>query len=285
MTLGFLREPGDIVTEILMTRQTGASSIVLLEGPTDRKLWSAFVDATVCELIATGGKQTLLHALRRVAIQNIPGCTGIVDDDHDTLQSIVHAIVGLHTTDCCDIEMVLIKTPALDRVLHEFADPPKLQRFTSVSTSSIRDALLQRASIFGALRLMARQEQWSVSLKNITPARFVSESTWTVDSHGIEQAILPLIPNYTLQTLRARIGVLQQLDLWKLCAGSDCLDILRIGLANTIGSNRSVGRDQLASMLRISVTRQDLKQTNVYQSIEAWSNSRWRCFPVGTQER
>jgi hypothetical protein len=90
------------------------------------------------------------------------GILGVVDDDYDVLCDVASATPHVVHTDAPDLEVIMIRTAALERLLQEAGEPTRIAMFEAQHGLSTRDALLARAALFGRLRLLSRQNQWNV---------------------------------------------------------------------------------------------------------------------------
>ena len=86
-------------------------------------------------------------------------------------------------TDAHDLECLLCRSSALDKVLAEHGDAAKIQRFEHAGID-VRTALLERALVFGRLRWAARARP-AIALHGMAARRFVDEDTWTVDGERL----------------------------------------------------------------------------------------------------
>ena len=61
-----------------------------------------------------------------------------MDADFDLLDEIPVSSLNVMRGDCHDLEALLVRSPALDRVLREFGSAGKMQRFVSKAGRDIR---------------------------------------------------------------------------------------------------------------------------------------------------
>lgn len=157
MTLIDYKDAGVVATEVIMTRQLHAGSFLILEGEDDHKFWSPRVAPGHCELVIGNGKPNVEGALVRLDKGRFRGALGVVDDDFDGLAGRLRPSPNLIGTDTHDLECMLIRSPALERVLAEFAAPAKIRELEARQGHSVRDALLERGLEFGRLRWVAQR--------------------------------------------------------------------------------------------------------------------------------
>jgi hypothetical protein len=116
------KSPAEIENEVRMQRQLHAGSFLVVEGDDDHRFWSSRVATCCCELVIGDGKPNVLGALERLDRTAIDGVLGIVDDDFDALEGRVLPSPNLVVTETHDLECLLLRSPALNRVLAELGD-------------------------------------------------------------------------------------------------------------------------------------------------------------------
>ena len=177
---------------------------------------------------------------------------------------------NLLTTDAHDLECLLCRSSALDKVLAEYGNRSKIERFEDEAGADVRTSLLERALVFGRLRWAAVRSRPVISLRGLTVARFVDEDSWAVASEESICKILLESPDDALALTR-RIDELPEADPWYVVRGHDMVEILRIGLRRTLGDIRpNVGVKDIGRMLRAMMTPNDLQSTKLWASMRAW---------------
>lgn len=267
------KNPGIIVTEVIMTRQASDCSFLIVEGGDDVRFWEARRHSD-CELIEGEGKLNVMQSVHRLDVRRVGGVLGIVDEDYDGLLGKSLKSSNLVAVSPHDLECLLCQTPALDTVLAEFGERSKIEAF-KVNAGDIRTALLERALAFGQLRWAARACGLNIDEKEIRVPRFLDEETWTVDRGGlVHTAAAGLEPG-----LEDCVGRLPANQPWRLVTGHDVLDVLRIGLKGVLGNLRPrVGVREIARVLRAAG---QLEGTTVLEEIRSWegANRPYRVLP------
>ena len=145
-----------------MKRQLRRGSFLVIEGPDDLRFWQSRVAPAHCELITGDGKQNVEGALVRLDQRGFAGVLGIVDDDFDALVERPLPSFNLLATDAHDLECVLLRSSALERLLAEYGDPAKIRRFEDAQDCTVRTALIERGLVFGRLRWLALRCGWDL---------------------------------------------------------------------------------------------------------------------------
>ena len=182
------KDPGSIAAEIKMMRMVHDGAFLVVEGLNDLRFWRPRRHDT-CELVDGEGKSNVVGAVHRLDAENIPGVLGIVDDDFDSLMGISLTSRNLVATDAHDLECLLCRSPALNKVLAEFGIAQKIQEFEEAAGIDVRGGLLERTMVFGRLRWAARCHDLDIDSGAIRVPRFIDIDTWTVDDDELTRAV------------------------------------------------------------------------------------------------
>ena len=266
------KTPDTLVAEIRMHSMSHCGSFLIVEGKDDERFWRSRRHAS-CELVDGEGKPNVVGGIQRLDATSFAGVLGIVDSDYDTLNGISIKSKNLLATDAHDLECLLCRSSALDKVLAEYGSRPKIERFENEADADVRTGLLERALIFGRLRWAAVRCDPVISLRKFRVPQFVNENTWVVDHEELLRAALPVSPDDALAMTR-RIGELPEADPWYVVHGRDMVEILRIGLRYTLGDiPASVGVKEIGKALRLAMTPGDLQATKLWADMRTWETS------------
>lgn len=263
------KTPAVLANELVMQRQVHPGAFLLLEGRDDVRFWRPRCYGH-CELLDGEGKQNVAGALQRLDEQGFQGALGLVDSDYDTFMSSKPLSVNLVATDAHDLECVLCRSKALDAVLAEHGDASKIRRFEDRAGTDVRQALLDRALVFGRVRLAATLWRDAEAIRQVHVPRFVDETHWRVAADDL----LTIVANASArdrQTWQDRTDELLHEDPWFVVRGHDMLEILRIGLRRVLGDLPvKDGVRAIASGLRLAMARECLEATGLWEGIRAW---------------
>ena len=257
-----------------MTLAPGGA-VLVVEGDDDMRFWAPRKHAD-CYLVDGEGKANVVQGICQLDESGHRGALGLVDRDYDPLDDELPS-ANLVATDAHDLECLLCRSTALDRLLAEYGDTAKVERFEDRTGHDVRTGLLQRALPFGRLRWIAIRAGLYFDLP---VARFTDEREWALD----ESMLLAAAQSQVEQTvpLSERIMALPQADPWYIVHGKDLLEILRLGLRRALGSlPATVGTAQLAQSLRLAMPGPDLQATGMWQDMRAWEtrNSPYAVLP------
>ena len=274
MTLNAYKDSGVIETEIIMMRQLHTGSFLIIEGEDDHKFWTSRIASGHCELIIGNGKPNVEGALERLDRRSFQGALGIVDDDFDSLQGRQRSSLNLIMTDAHDLECMLLRSTALERVLAEFGNRKKIQDFERIYDCTVRDALLERGLEFGRLRWLVLRKGWNIPFSHLKPQRFMNQASWNVCINRLHAETIALILSEDITDLNTELESLPSADPWSLCQGHDLVSILRIGLLKVLGNLKvSKGVNDIASMLRSAFDDQELQSSHLGTAIHCWEKA------------
>jgi len=264
----------DVANQISMCRSSFKGAYVIVEGNTDIRLYRKFL-AEGGEIISANSRSNVTRAVEECRRRKDPKVIGIVDRDMDDLigRSVKAPVFA---TDGRDMESMLIRSPALDAVLAEYADPERLAKFEG-SFSDIRTAIRDAASPIGALMLLSYRKGMGLSFKDLDHSMFVSRSNLHTNVLKMVDEVLSLstMRAYSRDSLVAMVkdAVASTSDGWQLTRGHDAVSVLVIALRNIIGSYnaRSVGSNSLSGSLRIAYGMDLFSETSLYRESAAYA--------------
>lgn len=267
----------DIANEVRMRRTRWRGAFFLVEGSTDTLLYGRFVHRE--SIVVANGKEQVIQCLRILVTERFPGIAGIVDRDMWLLgEGEAPAIDGLLCTDGRDLESMMLRGGALDRLFETIGSAEKLQTIEAKGDSP-EDVLLRAASELGYLRWLCERDRSMPRLRfqELTFSRFTDVKTLAID----RAAMLRTISNHSQQPIdldlvQKAIEALRDLTqqrghtLWDICSGHDLVELLGIGLRSLFGSCQQNELKSLDRMLVLSYQDEWFRQTSLYADMQAW---------------
>ena len=265
------KTPGILAAEIEMHRLAHAGAFLVVEGRDDLRFWRRWRHS-YCELVDGEGKKNVINGVRRLDSRGVRGVLGVVDSDYDTFRGEDLPSANLVATDAHDLECVLCRSQALEAVLAEHGDPSKIRRFEDGTGLAVRQSLLNRALVFGRVRLAATLWDDTRVMPELRVPRFLDEETWIVDGAALMDAVVAR-SGRDRETWRNRVASFASADPWFVARGHDMVEILRIGLRKVLGNmGATVGRDDIARDLRLAVSREYLEATGLWAGVRTWQD-------------
>lgn len=258
-----------------MRRTQHKGAFLIVEGDTDARFYRQIIDGAACQIVIAHNRHNAVHALAILEKDSFAGVLAIVDADFSVLEGQTPGSPNLLLTDGHDLEAMLIRSPALEKLLGEFGSADKIAAFEKTHTT-IREKLLELAKPIGYLRWLSLREGIHLRFEDLQFGKFIAEKTFSID----EKKLLETIKNHSqrhdidVASLKEQLRSLQkpEHDLWHVCCGHDLICILSIGLRKVIGSHKAddVKPERLEISLRLAFERAFFFKTALYQAICIW---------------
>ena len=266
----------DICNQISMERSVFRGTFLVVEGVTDERLFEKFIDKGEVRIIEAHSKDNVRHAVKDMAnIRRDSRVIGIVDPDLDRLRGR-KVKPPLFYTDCRDMEMMVIRSNALQDVLDEYGDPELVAKFTE-TVGPVRDALISASYPLGLLMYVSQTEGLNLSFKDLDFDRFVNPRTLTLNAGSMVETVIFNSKNCRV----SRKALLNRLDReaqeledqWEAARGHDTVNILLIALKKNFGSfnSRGLNEGELGGALRLAFSDQCFVKTDLYRNTEEWA--------------
>jgi hypothetical protein len=266
-----LLTPNDYANELRMRRSSHQGTFLIVEGTSDAKLYRQLTDANHCELVIARNRNMAIAILKILQEPSVPGVIAIVDKDFDELNGLLPDIPNLFFTDTHDLETMLLRSPALEKMIVEFGSKEKLEKFSK----DVREALLVAGCTIGYLRWISLKDSLHFKFEGISFSDFIDK-----DLIINELALIKEVKNKS-QRPSLDINDLQQRlkqqkdpshDRWHVCCGHDLMNILSVGLRKTIGTNNptDITVEILERDLRLSYEQVYFQTTELYAAIGIW---------------
>lgn len=268
----------DIANEIRMTRSSHQGCFLIVEGSTDKKAYSHFINSEDCKIIPAHNKENAIGAIKILEDDEFLAALAIVDADFWRLE---HKKISLNVflTDGHDLEVMMIKSPALDKVLMEFGSSEKIARFIRKHKTDVRQKLLDLGRTIGYLRWVSLQHNLNLKFEGLKFKKFINERELSFNRRAflktvINHSRMPHIREDELQQMMDELTSSTH-DPYDVCCGHDLVYILSLGLTKALGSEKAqdVRPEQLEKILRVAYESAYFLTTDLYQSLKAWQIS------------
>ncbi|HAG84438.1 MAG TPA: hypothetical protein DCL61_25610 [Cyanobacteria bacterium UBA12227] len=264
---------------IRLRRSSFSGAFLLVEGRSDKIFYERFVDKVACEVVTVSGKPS--SKLRVIAVLEIlekssfQGILAIVDADFDRLETSAHNSANLLRTDTHDLETMLLKSFALDKVIAEFGSEEKITKFGR----DVRTALLEAGASVGYLLWISKCDGLNLTFEGITFSKFIDEQTLQIDELGLIQEVKNKSQAFSLKNEDLQQRLISQKsnnhDPWQVCCGHNLVEILSLGLRKAIASTKAadVEPSSLERNLRLAYEEAYFRKTQLYLDIRAWERN------------
>ena len=158
-----------------------ACAFLLVEGSTDKHIYQWMMVKNACQIMVAGGKENAVKVLTILEEEGILGVLAIVDADFMVLEEEQSSSPNLLLTDTHDLEMMIINSLALEKVLDEFGSAVKIKDLVNKCKKDIRSLLLACAMPIGYLRWISLRENLSLKFEDLKFEKFINKDDLTID--------------------------------------------------------------------------------------------------------
>jgi len=151
-------------------------AFLLVEGSTDERVYKHFIGEDKCQIIVTHSKDNAIKALVILEKDKLLGVLAIVDADFMVLEEMQPSSQNLLLTDMHDLELMIINSPALEKVLVELGSTEKISKLEKTYKKDIRSLLLESAMPIGYLRWVSLREKLSLKFETLKLDRFIDKA-------------------------------------------------------------------------------------------------------------
>jgi Protein of unknown function (DUF4435) len=266
-------------------RSTFSGTFLLVEGRSDKIFYSNFIDNVLCRFLVTDGKDNAMKTLNSLEKSGYTGVLAIVDADFDRLEISPPQSPNLLRTDTHDLETMILKSPALDKLLAIYCSDDKLKEFGR----NVRAALLEAGMSIGYFLWLSKSENLNLTFDGIKFKEFIDDKTLQIN----ELKLINEVKNKSQPTAKAvlsdPIDIQKRIaakkkddhDPWQVCRGHDLVEILSIGLRKAWGSNDAIDvvprsnerKSTLESQLSLAYEAAYFLKTQLHQEILTWESS------------
>lgn len=270
--------PNFIANQIRLLRdrsQYTGYSFLIVEGDTDARVWKNLVDSTKCRVENAYNKKNVVTVLNILEQGNFAGVLAVVDADFDILEGTVSVSQNLLFTDTHDLETMLLKSPALDKVLLEHGSEDKIKGFAK----DIRQTLLESAKVIGYLRWASLKFDYCLKFEDLAFKKFVDERTLILN----QSELIKTVKNNSQKLGLDEPEIIVKMDslktdtqdIWYICCGHDMICILSIALCKALGScnSKQVEPNVLEINLRLAYESAHFRLTKLYIAIQTWEQT------------
>ncbi|WP_341736411.1 DUF4435 domain-containing protein [Microcoleus sp. CAWBG640] len=260
---------------LLRTQSQYTGSILIVEGDTDARVWKNLVHSTKCRVEIAHNKDNAVKVLNILEQGNFVGVLAIVDADFNILEGTVSVSQNLLFTDTHDLETMLLKSPALEKVLAEHGSEDKIKLFAK----DIRQTLLESAKVIGYLRWASLKFDYCLKFEGLEFKKFVDEKTLALNESKLIKTLKDKSQKLGLddREIQQKMDSLKTntQDIWYICCGHDMIAILSIALCKALGScnSKQVEPNVLEINLRLAYESAHFRLTKLYIAIQTWEQT------------
>lgn len=268
--------PDSIANEIRMTRGQHKGAFLLVEGSTDALLFEKLTNEN-CKVLFSNGKDNAIRIMEILESSKFSGVLAIVDSDFWFLDNITPQSPNILVTDGHDLEIMMIFSDALEKVLAEFGSSRSIKNLGM----NVRDLLIKLALPLGILRMLSASTRKNLEL-NFREMQYMKFLDFDKKNVYLMQMVTEIIMNTRGSNLNAKSIVSDINDqieralsvVEHVCNGHDMIEILVLGLNKMFSNFRSkelnLTSDSLRSIFRLSYDQKCFSKTNLHSYIKEW---------------
>lgn len=282
-------DSNDLASEARMARSLDPRTVLVVEGATDARFFERFVDHEHCYVLAAHDRQRAVAVVRLLSATQFSGVLAIIDADFGRITRTLEAEPYILFCDGHDLEMMLIRSKAFDRVVAEHCSETKLSALLATRKPEIllSTLLAQVCLPFGALLLVSLRENVGLKFEDLTFKDFVDKERLDIDLPELIRSVMNKSTLHDSQ-LAERLEKQVQADLnlspqiWDMSRGHDCVEMLAFAFRYTIGTKKSktdtrnsvqVNAELLERELRLAFSEADFSVTLLFEAIQRWESA------------
>jgi 5S rRNA maturation endonuclease (ribonuclease M5) len=268
--------PDRIANSIRLLRGDHEGVFLIVEGHSDKLIYERLVNKQEVRVTIASGKNNAIKALSILEKEdNFRRVVAVIDADFSRIEQQIPDSNNLFLTDEHDLEMMLIKSAAFDKLLKERGSEEKIKAFTE----DIRETLLKLGQEIGKLRWLSLRNKLDLKFEGLNFKNFIDKENLSIN---IDKLIISIKnhsqkPSLDEQQIKQDLSVIsdENHDPWQLCCGHDFISILAIALCKVLGTwnANDVKTEVLERELRLAYELSYFYQTQIYQLMVNWQSN------------
>jgi len=269
--------PDRIANSIRLLRSDHEGVFLIVEGHSDKLIYERLVNKQEVRITIASGKNNAIKALSILEKENFCRVFAVIDADFSRIEQQIPDSNNLFLTDEHDLEMMLIKSAAFDKLLKERGSEEKIAAFSK----DIRETLLKLGQEIGKLRLLSLRNELNLKFEGLNFSKFIDKKNLnlSIDIDKLIRSIKNHSQKLSLdeQQIKQDLSVIsdENHDPWQLCCGHDFISILAIALWKVLGTRNAndVKKEDLERELRLAYELSYFYQTQIYQLMVNWQSN------------
>ncbi|TRT86918.1 MAG: DUF4435 domain-containing protein [Microcystis aeruginosa Ma_AC_P_19900807_S299] len=267
--------PDRIANSIRLLRSNHEGVFLIVEGHSDKLIYERLVNKQEVRVTIASGKNNAIKALSILEKENFRRVVAVIDADFSRIEQQIPDSNNLFLTDEHDLEMMLIKSAAFDKLLKERGSEEKIAAFPK----DIRETLLKLGQEIGKLRLLSLRNKLDLKFEGLKFGKFIDKEKLSINIDELIRSIKNHSHKLSLdeQQIKQDLSVIsdENHDPWQLCCGHDFISILAIALWKVLGTWNAtdVKKEDLERDLRLAYELSYFYQTQIYQLMVNWQSN------------
>ncbi len=267
--------PDRIANSIRLLRSDHEGVFLIVEGHSDKLIYERLVNKQEVRITIASGKNNAIKALSILEKENFCRVFAVIDADFSRIEQQIPDSNHLFLTDEHDLEMMLIKSAAFDKLLKERGSEEKIAAFSK----DIRETLLKLGQEIGKLRLLSLRNKLDLKFEGLKFGKFIDKEKLSINIDELIRSIKNHSQKLSLdeQQIKQDLSVIsdENHDPWQLCCGHDFISILASALCKVLGTwnANDLKKEDLERELRLAYELSYFYQTQIYQLMVNWQSN------------
>ncbi|MCZ8065714.1 MAG: DUF4435 domain-containing protein [Microcystis sp.] len=267
--------PDRIANSIRLLRSDHEGVFLIVEGHSDKLIYERLVNKQEVRITIASGKNNAIKALSILEKENFCRVFAVIDADFSRIEQQIPDSNNLFLTDEHDLEMMLIKSAAFDKLLKERGSEEKIAAFSK----DIRETLLKLGQEIGKLRLLSLRNKLDLKFEGLKFGKFIDKEKLSINIDELIRSIKNHSQKLSLdeQQIKQDLSVIsdENHDPWQLCCGHDFISILASALCKVLGTwnANDLKKEDLERELRLAYELSYFYQTQIYQLMVNWQSN------------
>ncbi|CCI16173.1 conserved hypothetical protein [Microcystis aeruginosa PCC 9806] len=177
--------PDRIANSIRLLRGDHEGVFLIVEGHSDKLIYERLVNKQEVRMTIASNKNNAIKALSILEKENFCRVVAVIDADFSRIEQQIPDSNNLFLTDEHDLEMMLIKSAAFDKLLKERGSEEKIAAFSK----NIRETLLKLGQEIGKLRLLSLRNKLDLKFEGLKFGKFIDKEKLSINIDELIRSI------------------------------------------------------------------------------------------------
>jgi hypothetical protein len=257
--------------------------IIVVEGEDDEKALKKFFNMKAVEFTCATSCSIVKDVMIIVSTdKQLKDCViGIKDADFDHIKKISHEISNLMVTDTHDIETMMLTPRVCRRICLETINR-EYQNLSSQAMSSLKNLSYLRYYNDKMILNGGNPDKKGINFRGVIIADVASVSVRDVLQYvkAKGNSNKTSFPDLNAMNLFINQNPIDNKDLILFTNGHDLVHAIQYILHSQNQAARAYSDKNIATMIRMSYSKEEFEKTNLYKDIDNWNNNRFNLWAV-----
>ena len=257
--------------------------IIVVEGEDDEKALKKFFNMKAVEFTCATSCSIVKDVMIIVSTdKQLKDCViGIKDADFDHIKKVSHEISNLMVTDTHDIETMMLTPRVCRRICLETINR-EYQNLSSQAMSSLKNLSYLRYYNDKMILNGGNPDKKGINFRGVIIADVASVSVRDVLQHvkAKGNSNKTSFPDLNAMNLFINQNPIDNKDLVLFTNGHDLVHAIQYILHSQNQAARAYSDKNIATMIRMSYSKEEFEKTNLYKDIDNWNNNGFNLWAV-----